>query len=493
MKTQSQINARLKAYKDGNVDSPYRVKKWTSYDPSFMAMEPGCIDVDGSYHAQCMDEPVDYCLWLTDNKFRLTGNAKDAINNKFPEGWRIVENLPSTVPQKGWIAVFTAGTYAQYGHIGIVYNGGDTNTFQILEQNWDGYAHKKPSLRWDNYYGLTHFIIPPVAKEKKISDKAKAKAKAKPAPKQKTKTSKKEVKVVKDHITGWTMDKRGYNPKGVVIHNDGSVGNYQTYHNSLVNAGYNRLSQGVAHAYGDRNGIWEAIDESRIAWHVADGVNPGSGNHDYYGVEVNQSMSASDKEFLENEQAVFEFIAKKLKKWGLPANRNTVRLHNEFSSTSCPHRSAKLHSGIDPLKQGWTESARIKLKDYFIKQIRAYMDGKKPTSTTTSKKSASASTPATRKTINGWKTNKYGTLYKAKKGSFTANTAIITRYVGPFTSCPQSGVLQAGQTITYDTVCRQDGYEWLSYTAYNGKDVWLPIRKWNKSTGKVGKLWGELN
>lgn len=65
-----------------------------------MTMEPGCIDVDFQYHAQCMDEPVDYCLWLTDNQFRLQGNAKDSINNKFPEGWKVVENLPSTVPQK---------------------------------------------------------------------------------------------------------------------------------------------------------------------------------------------------------------------------------------------------------------------------------------------------------------------------------------------------------------------------------------------------------
>ena len=216
MKTQSQINARLKAYKDGTVDSPYRVKKWKSYDPSFMTMEPGCIDVDGSYHAQCLDEVIDYVLWLTDNKVKLWGNAKDAPNNKFPEGWRIIENRPSTVPQKGWIVVLTAGTYSQYGHIGIVYNGGDTNSFQILEQNWDGYAHKKPSLRWDNYYGVTHFIIPPVAKEKKVSNKAKVKAKSNPAPKQKTTVSKKEIKVTIDHLKGWTMDKRGYNPKGVV-------------------------------------------------------------------------------------------------------------------------------------------------------------------------------------------------------------------------------------------------------------------------------------
>ena len=120
MKTQSQINKRLRDYKNGVVDSPYRVKRWTSYDASFGCMEPGCIDVDHSYHAQCADLPTDYILWLTDNKYRAWGNAKDFPNNKFPEGWKIVENKPSTIPKEGWIAVFTSGTYAQYGHIGIV-------------------------------------------------------------------------------------------------------------------------------------------------------------------------------------------------------------------------------------------------------------------------------------------------------------------------------------------------------------------------------------
>ncbi|MGX0377072.1 hypothetical protein ACUXDX_000900 [Staphylococcus epidermidis] len=43
MKTQSQINKRLRDYKNGVVDSPYRVKRWTSYDASFGAMEPGCM------------------------------------------------------------------------------------------------------------------------------------------------------------------------------------------------------------------------------------------------------------------------------------------------------------------------------------------------------------------------------------------------------------------------------------------------------------------
>src|SRR5699024_11957218 len=84
-KTLKQIEARLQAYKKGTVDSPYRVKTPTSYDPSFGVMEPGVIDCDFHFHGQCMDLIVDYVLWLTDNKFRTWGNAKDAINNKRSE------------------------------------------------------------------------------------------------------------------------------------------------------------------------------------------------------------------------------------------------------------------------------------------------------------------------------------------------------------------------------------------------------------------------
>lgn len=54
MKTQSQINKHLTAYKNGTADSPNRVKTWTSYDPAFRTMEPGAIDVDKYYHAQCI-------------------------------------------------------------------------------------------------------------------------------------------------------------------------------------------------------------------------------------------------------------------------------------------------------------------------------------------------------------------------------------------------------------------------------------------------------
>ena len=50
------------------------------------------------------------------------------------------------------------------GHTGLVWdNSGGTNTFTILEQNYDGNANTPPKLREDDYTGLTHFIVPDFA------------------------------------------------------------------------------------------------------------------------------------------------------------------------------------------------------------------------------------------------------------------------------------------------------------------------------------------
>ena len=93
---------------------------------------------------------------------------------------------------------------------------------------------------------------------------------------------------------------------------------------------------------------------------------------------------------------------------------------------------------------------------------------------------------------NGYKTNKYGTLYKSESASFTANTDIITRLTGPFRSMPQSGVLRKGLTIKYDEVMKQDGHVWVGYNTNSGKRVYLPVRTWNESTGELGPLWGTI-
>ncbi|MFI3547418.1 N-acetylmuramoyl-L-alanine amidase, partial [Mammaliicoccus sciuri] len=83
----------------------------------------------------------------------------------------------------------------------------------------------------------------------------------------------------------------------------------QQYYNSLINAPLSRLENGIAHYYIDRNTTWRALDTFRIAWHTANAY----GNNNYIGYEVVQSMSASDKDFKANEQAVFKQAAEDLK------------------------------------------------------------------------------------------------------------------------------------------------------------------------------------
>lgn len=57
----------------------------------------------------------------------------------------------------------------------------------------------------------------------------------------------------------------------------------------------------------------------------------------------------------------FRQVAEDLHFYGLPANRDTVKLHKQFSSTSCPHRSVALHGD------------NTKVQDYFIARVKHYM------------------------------------------------------------------------------------------------------------------------
>ena len=205
-------------------------------------------------------------------------------------------------------------------------------------------------------------------------------------------------------------------------------------------------------------------------------------------------MSASDAEFLKNEQAVFQHAAQKLKEWELQANRNTVRLHMEFVPTACPHRSMALHTGWDPVKKGRpSEATMVKLKDYFIKQIRAYMDGKVPTATV-SKNSSSSSNTA--KPVAGkWRKNNHGTYYMSESARFTnGNQPIVARTTGPFRSCPVAYNFQPGGYCDYDEVMLQDGHVWIGYN-WQGQRYYLPIRTWNgvaPPNQGLGDLWGSI-
>lgn len=122
------------------------------------------IDFDNAWAYQCADLVVDFVDHVT-NGVRFWGNAKDLhIVNSMPKGWKVVENTRDYIPPITAIAIYTTGIYREYGHTGLVWdNSGGTNSFTILEQNYDGNANSPAKLRTDNYSGLTHFIVPDFA------------------------------------------------------------------------------------------------------------------------------------------------------------------------------------------------------------------------------------------------------------------------------------------------------------------------------------------
>lgn len=122
------------------------------------------IDFDNAFAYQCVDLITDFVDHVTDG-YRMWGNAKDLhIINALPKGWKVVENTPDYIPPVTAIAVYTKGIYRKWGHTGLVWdNSGGTETFTILEQNYDTLANSPAKLRVDDYSGLTHFIVPDFA------------------------------------------------------------------------------------------------------------------------------------------------------------------------------------------------------------------------------------------------------------------------------------------------------------------------------------------
>ena len=365
----------------------------------------------------------------------------------------------------------------------------------MVEQNWLGGGLNKTEVtarRKHNYDFPMWFIRPNFKAEPKKTTPKKETAK-KPA--KKPATSKKKGKTLKynrDEVKGYKLPKRGYKPKFVVIHNDASSLSAMQYHDSLVNAPLSRLENGIAHSYISGNTVWQALPEGRTAWHTANQF----GNTNGYGIEVCQSMSASDKDFLASEQSAFQEAARMLKKWGLPVDRSTVRLHLEFVATACPHRSLKIHTGFDPVKQGRPSQAIInKLKDYFISQIKAYYQGEIPKGSTVSTSNKTSSNTSKNVSSGKWQKNQYGTWWKKESATFTCGGAeILARIDAPSLQAAEGYWFQPGGYTPYDEVMIQDGFVWIGYT-WKGVRYYLPIRtaKGTPPNHSVGSLWGSIS
>ena len=140
----------------------------------------------------------------------------------------------------------------------------------------------------------------------------------------------------------------------VVIHNDAGSGTPEWYVNWLRNRNKNL---GIAHYYITKDTIARVIDTNLIGYHTGEW----NSNQRYIGYEVCQSMSASNKDFLANEDMTLMQATEDLLFYGLPINGNTVRLHHEFVPTSCPHRSMALHG-----------NTTASVKAYFIQRMQYF-------------------------------------------------------------------------------------------------------------------------
>lgn len=141
---------------------------------------------------------------------------------------------------------------------------------------------------------------------------------------------------------------------GVVIHNDAGSGTAEWYVEWLKSRDKNL---GIAHYYITKDAIARVIDTNLIGYHT--GHWPSNKRH--IGYEVCQSMSASDADFLANEDMTLMQATEDLLYYGLPINGETVRLHHEFVPTSCPHRSMALHG-----------NSTASVKAYFIQRMQYF-------------------------------------------------------------------------------------------------------------------------
>ncbi|PTI48458.1 SH3 domain-containing protein [Staphylococcus succinus] len=435
------------------------------------------------YGAQCATFIIEFLKEYYD--VHPSGNAIDFIDYKYPKGFQVIQNTKEFIPQLGDIFIYGGD---KFGHTGIITEA-NGSLFNSIDQNWFNANLEKGSpaafVEDHDYTNFLGVIRPPY----EDADKGVT-----------TKSTK--IETINQTIN-YKMPNRSGNVKGVVIHNTASSSTAKQDYNNLKNASQARYEAGIAHYYIDRKTVWRAIDTYSVGWHVANAY----GNNAFIGYEVNESMSASNKDFMANEQATFKKAAADLLYYGLPVNRDTVMLHCQFVPTACPHRSMALHTGFDPIKQGAAPTSIVnQLKDYFIQEIKKYYNNPAlkagapasndvPDRNTipTDKDKEDFNTDKGEKVGSGWRKNVHGILWKPEKATFTASTDIYTRYNGPWTGWPIAGLLKAGQSVNYDEVYDYDGYIWIAWTVNSGARVYMPIGYSNGSGSRVGDAWGAFS
>ena len=179
--------------------------------------------------------------------------------------------------------------------------------------------------------------------------------------------------IYSNHIKGQKLTSQKPSIDGVVIHNDYGSMTPSQYLNWLYRREQTgEYVNGWASVYINRNEVLWYHPTNFVEWHCGNQY----ANQHLIGFEVCESYPnhVSDETFMKNEEETFKVVADVMKSYNLPINRDTVNLHREYFSTSCPHRSWDIHVGVNALN---TRANQLKLIDYFISRIKHYANGGK--------------------------------------------------------------------------------------------------------------------
>ncbi|WP_191835943.1 SH3 domain-containing protein [Mammaliicoccus sciuri] len=449
-------------------------------------------DFDGYYGYQCFDYAN--IGWNKLFGHGLKGeSAKDIPFNaenkaNFKKEATVFENTPSFKAQPGDLVVFDEKYGQGDGHVAWVISA-TLNEIIVLEQNWEGGGWtdgiERGGKGWETVTKRTHaydfpmwFIRP---KFKAETTKTESTKKENTNKKTKQRTIKYDRTTVKNASV---IPKRGYKPKGVIIHNTADDLTPQQQKNRMLNYNAGQLADGIAHSYVGDGEIWQALPESYSAWHAGEAW----ANQNLYGIEAGISSNTPKDKAIRIEQTALQEAARMLKKWKLPVNEDTVFLHNEFTATRCPVRSMELHAN-------WYSTQRApqqivdKMKEYFIDQIKQYYKGEIPKGSTVKPDKSSSNT-----STGKWKKNQYGTWWMKESATFTCGgSPILARIDAPSLQAQEGYWFQPGGYVNYDEVCIRDNYVWIGYT-WKGVRYYLPIRtaKGTPPNHVVGSLWGTI-
>lgn len=450
-------------------------------------------DFDGYYGYQCFDYANIGWNKLFGHGLKgasakdIPFNAENKANLK--KEATVYENTPSFKAKPGDLVVFDEKYGEGDGHVAWVISA-TLNEIVVLEQNWEGGGWadgiEQGGKGWEKVTKRTHaydfpmwFIRPKFKAETTKTESTKKESTTK---KTKQRTIKYDRTTVKNASV---IPKRGYKPKGVIIHNTADDLTPQQQKNRMMNYNAGQLADGIAHSYVGDGEIWQVLPESYSAWHAGDAW----ANQNLYGIEAGISSNTPKDKAIRIEQTALQEAGRMLKKWKLPVNKDTVFLHNEFTATRCPVRSMELHAN-------WYSTQRApqqivdKMKKYFIDQIKQYYKGENPKGST-----VKPSKPSSNTSSGKWKKNQYGTWWMKESATFTCGGSPIMARVGsPFLTAQEGYWFQPGGYVNYDEVCIQDGHVWIGYT-FKGVRYYLPIRtvKGTPPNHIVGDLWGTIS